>query len=264
MLMRSFRLLIVSAMALGLLAGTANAGGISSGVPYSMTIGVGGNTLALGDLSTTYVHSSDGTGGTYTLNGPITLTNPDTSPLATVQTWDSTYAYDPQVTNNFTVVNNSLVAQIFTVSVTSPIAAVSPTSLMRGSIGITLTDEGPLNGLGDTDGSASLTSVLGTDTYRAFLDGVAVQSLFPDAYSQSCGSGNCTDTQNASFGIPVRIAGPGATSTMGITVQFLLSPGDSASVTSVFNIIPVPEPSTAVTVGLGLVGLAIARRRRSA
>ena len=48
----------------------------------------------------------------------------------------------------------------------------------------------------------------------------------------------------------------GAILTMGITVQFVLSPGDSASVTSVFNIIPVPEPSTAVCSGCGLaIGL---------
>ncbi len=255
--MRSIRLLLVSTFALALGAGSASAAGISSGYDYILSIGIGGNTYTLDDLDTTFVQSP-GVGGTYTLNSPAV------TPNGTVTSWSSTYEIDPQVTNNFTVVNTTLVAQIFTVSVTSPIAPVGPTSLMRGSIGITLTDEGPLDVFSETDGSASLTSTLATAVYRAFLDGAPVQSLFPDAYSQTCALNNCSVTNNSSFGIPVRIGGPGASLTMGITVQFLLSPGDSASVTSVFNIIPVPEPATAVTFGLGVLGLAIARRRLNA
>jgi hypothetical protein len=263
--MRSIRLFAIFALALGVAAGTANATGTSSGVPYSMSLSVGSNTLHLYNLDTTYTPTGDGsTGGTYDLNAPLVLTNPDTSPLATVSDWSSGYNTDPQVTNNFTVVNNSLVAQIFTVSVTSPIVPTGPTSLMRGSIGITLTDQGPLDGFGNTDGVATLTSILATDTYRAFLDGSPVQSLFPNPYTQTCTPDNCTIANSSDFGIPVRIPGPGALSTMGITVQFSLSPGDAASVTSVFNIIAIPEPSTAVALGLGLVVLAMSRRRLGA
>jgi hypothetical protein len=236
------------------LAGSAGAYGTSSGAPYDLEISVGGNPYSLGDLTTTYV--GDGNSGTYTLSAP------KVTPNGTISAWSSYYNVDPQVSNNFTVVNTTGVAQIFTVSVTSPIAPVAPTSLMRGSIGITLTDEGPLVG-DETDGSALLTSVLSTDVYQAFLDGalVPVQTLLLDPYTQSCGLANCTQVATASFGIPVRIPGPGATTSMGITVQFELSPGDSAAVTSTFNIIPVPEPSTALGFGLGLLGLAVARRR---
>jgi hypothetical protein len=260
MRMRALRAFLVAASGFCLLAGTAGATGISSGAPYVLQVTIGGNSYGLGDLVYTYTPTGDGSGGTYQLTGSAV------TPYGTVTGWDSTYDIDPQVSNNFTVVNTTALPQIFTVSVTSPIAPVLPTSLMRGSIGITLTDEGPLDPFDETDGVALLESALATDVYRAFLDGSPVQSLLLDStgppYTLTCGLNNCTTTVNANFGIPVRIPGPGASLTMGITVQFELSPGDSASVTSTFNIIrcPNPRPRSART---RPAGLAIAERRRS-
>jgi hypothetical protein len=259
--MRSVRASLVVAAAL-LLAGSASATGVPSGTPYEVLVTVGGNTYDLDDMPHSYAgHYYGG----YLVGGNYELTSDVVTPNGTITDWSSVFATDPQVTNNFTVTNTTLVAQVFTVSVTSPIAPVLPTSLMRGSIGVTITDQGPLDGNGDTDGIATLTSFGGVAVYRAFLDGVAVggaTDLLDDPYSLSCTPFNCSTSDTDDFGIPVRIPGPGATLSMGITVQFQLSPGDSASVTSVFNIIPVPEPMTAVTFGLGLVGLAIAGRRR--
>ena len=255
--MRSFRLLLALTLGTTLAAGTALADGISSGVPYALSVTVGTNTFQLADLDVTYVPTGDGSGGTWSLNAPAV------TEFGIISDWDSTYNIDPQVSNNFTVVNNTLASQIFSVTVISPIAPVLPTSLMRGSIGITLTDTGPLVN-DETDGLATLSSTLGEGIYRAFLDGSEVKELFPDPSMVSCFLPNCTVTQNADFGIPVRIPGPGASLTMGITVQFILTPGDSASITSVFNIIPVPEPSTAGMLALGLLVLAIVRRRQHA
>ena len=163
--MRSLRVLFVSAaVCLSLIAGTAGATGTSSGYPYELQVWIGGNYYDLDDVPHTFTPTA--TGGTYLMTSEVG------TPYGMITSWNSTYDIDPQVTNNFTVVNTTLVAQVFTVSVTSPIAPVLPTSLMRGSIGITLTDEGPLDGNGDTDGIATLTSFGGIDVYRAFLDGV--------------------------------------------------------------------------------------------
>lgn len=57
--------------------------------------------------------------------------------------------------------------------------------------------------------------------------------------------------------------GPGANSSIGITLRFTLTPGDQASITSVFNIVAVPEPVTGALVGFGLLGLAVAGRKRA-
>jgi hypothetical protein len=50
--------------------------------------------------------------------------------------------------------------------------------------------------------------------------------------------------------------------TIGLTIRFDLTAGDSASFTSNFDVQPVPEPGTALLLGLGLAGFAALRERR--
>lgn len=72
-------------------------------------------------------------------------------------------------------------------------------------------------------------------------------------------SNDCSAT--SSNGIASQAAGPGVATQIGITLTFTLSPGDSAGITSRFEI--VPEPSTLLLGGMGLLGLWITGRRRS-
>jgi hypothetical protein len=174
--------------------------------------------------------------------------------LFTLNDWDSQFNNDPFVTNNFNVTNNSLVTLIFDVIVTQPVVVTGPQTAMSGSVGITLTN---------TTGTAVLTDA-SVDVYQALIDGVVVRTLLPEPYSLSCPSAFCTATDSDDFGIfptPPEI-GPQANTDIAIRIRFALSPGDSAGITSVFNIEAVPEPSPGVLLTLGLLGIAIARRSR--
>jgi hypothetical protein len=236
--------------ALSLFAAVLLLASSAQALPYHMWVNLGGNYADDTTLPLTF--TPDTYGGTWVLNGPVV------DPKGTVLSWNSVYDTDPFVTNNVSLINTTGVTQTYIVGVTSPIVPQLPSTLMSGSIGITITND-PL-------GSATLTSTPGLAVYRAFIDGVAVGAtaeLAPDPYSLSCGAFLCSTTQNLDFGIPVNVGGPAATTSIGITLRFTLTPGDQASITSVFNVIAVPEPTTAALLGLGLAGLLVAGRRRS-
>jgi hypothetical protein len=173
-----------------------------------------------------------------------------------VNSFSSSWNPDPFVTNNFNVTNNSGVTMIFDVTVTSPVVLTGPQTAMSGSLGITLTN---------TTGTAVLTDASAA-VYRALIDGAVVRSLFPNPYALTCTSPFCSTSDSDDFGIfpnPPEI-GPQANTDIAIRIRFALSPGDSAGITSVFNIEAVPEPNTASLFALGVVAIVIARRRRRA
>jgi hypothetical protein len=173
--------------------------------------------------------------------------------------WDDvSFDVDPGVSGNWAVTNNSLVAQIFTLSVTVPVLPVAPSSLMFGSSTISVSDA-------NFDGSASLASVAGLPVYVGEIDlvGVPATALFAAPYLLSAPPGG-TIGDTESFGVfPGSVPGPGVSSTIGITHRFLLSAGDRATFNSTFFLVAIPEPGTLALAAAGMAGLGLVGRRRS-
>lgn len=244
--MRSLRAKLGLAIVLAaLLVGSAAWGTPYPG--YDMWIAAGGDSIYLSDLTEnedySYTPTADGYGGTYLLLAPVV----DPEGLYEITAWESKFDTDPFVTNNLSVTNPSGSTQSYIFTVTSPVAPPLGSTTMDGSIGITVTS---------TPTPVTLSSTSPNAIYIARLDGASVQTLFNHPSSVSCGTPFCSTTSNAGFG---PTAGPGVTTNMGIDIRFSLSPGDSATITSVFNI--VPEPTTVSLVALGLLALVAQHRR---
>ncbi len=170
----------------------------------------------------------------------------------TLRWWDMEFNTDPFISGNSAVTNNTGVTQTFTLLFTLPIAPpVTPSSLMGGSTGYTVTDA-------NFSGAALLSTVSpGTSLYAGRIDGVDVLPLYPDLTTLAVASAGMSNSMNTSAGLPgPTIPGPAALASIGIKHHFTLSPGDEASFTSFF--IVVPEPGT---LALLLLGGVLLRRR---
>jgi hypothetical protein len=183
--------------------------------------------------------------GMQVLNAPVVYENLWGANATTWTIEELKYDIDPIVYNNQIFFNNSAVSQSYVVTVTLPTTWPSPNSI-RGSID---------------------TSIIGTDTtisapplgaiYSALIDGVTVQTLQDAPFS--LGTTQSATSDYVDFGYDLSNIAVG--SSIGIRLQFTLSPGDTAAILSDFEVVDViPEPGTLSLLLLG-VGALVWRRR---
>jgi hypothetical protein len=134
-----------------------------------------------------------------------------------------------------------------------PVASGGPGSLAAGSAAIGLTT--------NADGG-SLQSLTDIAVWRGLVDGSPVgpaASLFFDPFDMTH-TGLGSSSADANFGIPVPISGPLVSTSIGIDINFSLTSLDQASITSVFNVVPIPGPGGLLV--FAAAGLVTRRRRR--
>ena len=139
---------------------------------------------------------------------------------------------DPFVLNNFLVTNTLGVPQVFSVFVGLPTALAAP-NIISGNVRTSVID-------GGFDG-ATISTVVGQPLYQAQIDFGTVATLQNDPFSVVAPSGG-SNTLSATFGPSV--SGVPVVTNIGVQLRFMLSPGDTASILSRFDVVPVPEPST--------------------
>lgn len=155
------------------------------------------------------------------------------APWLTVQ--ELRYDADPLLYGNVLVQNVSAVPQIYTFGFSLATTWPAP-SLMRGSIDTSLIGTDAL--ISAVTNSSIYTAQIDFGTVRTLQDYPFMLSTPQDAVSSSAQFG--FELNN----IPVN-------SSIGIQLRFTLSPGDTATIVSDFEVVQVPEPGTLALLLLG-------------
>lgn len=228
------RIVLGALAAAALLGLPAGAGALSVSVAL-----VGGSTQTFTDTTSGNPLGCGSSGGTVSCSGSDLVGGPNW----TLDSWTVQADADPFVVANVALTNTSASTQTFVIIVSEATSVVSATTT-GGSVAATLT----VDGGGGTLGHNGTTAM-----YTALIDGSAYDVLYPYDSSVSAAFGSAVIAP-ASFGLPgYTQPGPAVASSIGIRLEFTLTPGDQASFTSRFDVLPVPEPGVA---GLGLLGMA--------
>ena len=170
--------------------------------------------------------------------------------------YDFTADPDPLISANLVVENITKDTINVRLLVILPIAPTLPNgSGIMGSaaIGMTASPDGGL-----------LATLVDTPLWQGLIDGAVVASavIFAAPFDLEVPLGGIGSVGDAgSFGsVANPLPGPPVLNTIGIEINFSLTSGDQASLTSVFNVLPTPG---GLTVLLGAVWIGRRRRRRT-
>jgi len=158
---------------------------------------------------------------------------------------------DPSLVGSVNVTNTTPTTNNYFFNFSTPVPTFNP-SLLSGSVGVTLTNDG--------SPSATFATVSPKPIYDALINGVSTKTLLNDPHALVVTVPNDTGTETAKFGIPVPDPGGLVTNTIGILVNFSLTSGDGVGVSANFTANPVPEPASMAVLMIGALGLV--RRRK--
>lgn len=155
--------------------------------------------------------------------------------------WMLTANADPFIESTFTITNLTSSTQTFNVNFNLPVTPPFSPGFKSGSLGINFIDT-------NNDGSASAT----LNYWNGLIDGANALQLF--TFSIPCSGVGCSGNIAPVSTGPVLHAA-GVNSTLDLNMSFDLTAGDTMTVSTRFEVSPVPVPAAAWLFGSGLLGL---------